>query len=220
MPVARWRHEEFIRASTAIAAAPLVPEIRLHLATEVTPLWHATGAYLQQMDIEPPFWAFAWVGGQALSRYVLDHPEVVAGRSVLDIGAGGGIVSIAAVLAWARHVMALDVDPLAAAACRLNATLNDTADRITTETADATGCELGSFDLVLAGDVCYARGESELLVHRLRECTAPVLLGDPGRQFLPREGVHRIATYAVPTSREIEAAAVTEASVWRIDHTT
>lgn len=210
------KSEDFIRANTVVEAARLVPEIRLYLATELTPLWHATESYLDQHDIEPPFWAFAWVGGQALARYILDHPGAVAGRHVLDIGSGGGIVSIAAVLAGAAHVTALDIDPLAATACQMNARFNGTADGITTETADAVGYDLAPFDLILVGDVCYARGESDEITRHLREATVPVLFGDPGRQFLPRAGIRLVATYTVETSRELEADAVIEASIWRM----
>lgn len=208
--------EDFIRANTVAEASKLVPEIRLHLATEMTPLWHATESYLKQNGIDPPFWAFAWVGGQALARYVLDHPEVVAGLNVLDIGSGGGIVAIAAVLAGAERVTALDVDPLAAAACRLNAQLNGTADRIATQTADAITYDFAPFDLILVGDVCYTRGASDDLARRLRQATAPVLLGDPGRQFLPRRDIRLLATYTVETSRELEAGSMTQASIWRM----
>lgn len=208
--------DDFIRTNTAVEATELVPEIRLYLATEVTPLWHTTGSYLKQIDIDPPFWAFAWVGGQALARYVLDHPRMVTGLNVLDIGSGGGIVSIAAVLAGAAHVTALDIDPMAAAACRLNAQLNGTADRITTETADAIVYDYARFDLILVGDVCYTRGESDDLARHLRKASVPVLFGDPGRQFLPRDGICRIATHTVATSRELEAESVTEAGVWRM----
>lgn len=208
--------EDFIRAHTVVEATTLIPEVRLHLATEVTPLWHATGAYLSQQNIDPPFWAFAWVGGQALARYVLDHPQVVANLIVLDIGSGGGIVSIAAVLAGAAHVTALDIDLMAAAACRLNAQLNGTADRITTETADAIVYDYSRFDLILVGDVCYTRGESDDLARHLRKAAAPVLFGDPGRQFLPLADIRKVASYGVATSRELEAESVTEASVWRM----
>ena len=208
--------EDFIRANTVVEASKLVPEIRLHLATEVTPLWHATESYLNQINIDPPFWAFAWVGGQALARYILDNPEVVAGLNVLDIGSGGGIVAIAAVLSGAEHVTALDIDPLAAAVCRLNAQLNGIDDRISTETADAIIYDFAPFDLILVGDVCYTRGASVDLTHHLMEAAAPVLLGDPGRQFLPRQGIRRVATYTVETSRELEAASITQASIWRM----
>jgi predicted nicotinamide N-methyase len=210
------KSEDFICANTVVDAPKLVPEIRLHLATELTPLWHATESYMNQININAPFWAFAWVGGQALARYILDNPESVVGLNVVDIGSGGGIVSIAAVLAGAEHVTALDFDPLAAAVCRLNAQLNGTADRITTETANAITYDFAPFDLILVGDVCYTRGESADLTHRLKKATTPVLFGDPGRQFLPRQGIRQIATYTVETSRELEADAITEASIWRM----
>ena len=210
------KSDDFIRANAVVEAPKLVPEIRLHLATEVTPLWHATESYLNQINIAPPFWAFAWVGGQALARYILDNPTVVSGLKVLDIGSGGGIVSIAAALAGAQNVTALDIDPLAAAACRMNAELNGTAVRITIEIADAILYDFAPFDLILLGDVCYTRGESANLVRRLREASARVLFGDPGREFLPRQQIRRIATYAVETGRELEADAITQASVWRL----
>lgn len=210
------KYERFILESTAVQSTPLLPEIRLHLATEITPLWHATESYLEQQGIDPPFWAFAWVGGQALARYVLDHPDTVAGLTVLDIGCGGGIVSIAAALAGARRVTALDVDALAGAACAINAALNGVAERVGIETADAIGYDLKPFDIVLVGDVCYTRGESDELARHLSTSCVPVLLGDPGRQFLPRASIRHVASYTVATSRELEAEAVTQANVWRL----
>jgi predicted nicotinamide N-methyase len=208
--------EDFIRASTAIEAPPLVPEIRLHLATELTPLWHATESYLNQRNIGAPFWAFAWVGGQALARYILDRPTVAEGKRIVDIGSGGGIVSIAAAMAGAAQVTALDIDPLAASVCRMNAALNRVAAEIATETADALTYDLTPFDLVLVGDVCYTRGESRDLAEHVRRQPAPVLFGDPGRQFLPRADLEHLAAYTVPTSKEIEADDISEASVWRM----
>src|SRR5262249_15018754 len=126
--------ESFVRSKTAIGTPPLVPEIRLHLATEVTPIWQATEESLAGYGVPPPFWAFAWAGGQALARYLLDHPEIVAGREVLDIGSGSGIVAIAAAKAGASRVTAAEIDPFAAAAIAMNAPLNDVA--ITVETRD------------------------------------------------------------------------------------
>lgn len=208
--------DEFIRASTAIERPPLVPEIKLHLATELTPLWHATESYLNQQNIGAPFWAFAWVGGQALARYLLDRPSVAEGKRIIDIGSGGGIVSIAAAMAGAAHVTALDVDPLADTVCQLNAALNDVAAAITTETADAITYDLSPFDLILVGDVCYTRGESQELAEHVRAEAAPVLFGDPGRQFMPRKDLEHLASYSVPTSKEIEADDIAEASVWRM----
>ncbi len=208
--------DDFIKANTVVESAPLVPEIRLHLATELTPLWHATESYLNQSNIGAPFWAFAWIGGQALARFILDEPDAIAGLHVVDIGSGGGIVSIAAAMAGALHITALDIDPVAATVCELNAALNDVEARITTATGDAIGYDFSPFDLILVGDVCYTRGESEDLTDHLRKAAAPVLFGDPGRQFMPREGIRQVATYSVETSQEIEANPITEASVWRM----
>lgn len=208
--------EDFIRASTAIEAPPLVPEIRLHLATELTPLWHATESYLNQRNIGAPFWAFAWVGGQALARYILDRPSVAEGKRIVDIGSGGGIVSIAAAMAGAAQVTALDIDPLAGPVCRMNAALNGVAATIVTETADAITYDLAAFDLILVGDVCYTRGESRDLAEHVRRQPAPVLFGDPGRQFMPRADLEHLQAYTVPTSKEIEADDIAEASVWRM----
>ena len=208
--------DEFIRASTAVEHTPLVPEISLHLATELTPLWHATESYLNQQNIGAPFWAFAWVGGQALARYILDRPSVAEGKRIIDIGSGGGIVSIAAAMAGAEHVLALDVDPLAATVCQMNAELNGVATVIETEIADAITYDLSPFDLILVGDVCYTRGESQELAEHVRKQAAPVLFGDPGRQFMPRADLEHLAAYSVVTSKEIEANEITEASVWRM----
>jgi predicted nicotinamide N-methyase len=208
--------DDFIRANTRIEHPPLVPEIRLHLATELTPLWYATESYLNQRNIGAPFWAFAWAGGQALARYILDRPQTVAGLHVVDIGAGGGIVAIAAALAGAARVTALDIDPVAAEACMVNATLNGVAGRIETVTADAIAYDLARFDLILVGDVCYTRGESQELAAHVKAEAAPVLFGDPGRQFMPRADLIHLAAYSLPTSKEIEADEIMEASVWRM----
>lgn len=208
--------DDFIRANCTVETTALVPEIRLHLATELTPLWHATKSFLNQVNINAPFWAFAWVGGQALARYVLDNPETVEGLRLVDIGSGGGIVSIAAALAGAEHVVALDIDSVAATVCAMNAALNGVADQIETAEGDAIGYDFAAFDLILVGDVCYTRGEAQDLTHHLRNAAAPVLFGDPGRQFMPRDGIDQVATYSVETSEEIEANPITEASVWRM----
>ena len=208
--------EEFVSASTTIEATPLVPEIRLHLATELTPLWHATESFLNKQNIDAPFWAFAWVGGQALARYVLDRPDVVRGKRVADIGSGGGIVSIAAAKAGAQRVVALDIDPLAAFVCGLNAGLNGAETLVERVTADAIEYDLSAFDLILVGDVCYTRGEAQDLTRHLDRQVAPVFFGDPGRQFMPRENLRHLAAYDVVTSTEIEAEEITEASVWQM----
>src|SRR5258707_541008 len=145
----------FIRHNTAIVAPPLVPEIRLHLATEVTPIWEATEESLAQGAVPPPYWAFAWAGGQALARFLLDHPERVAGRAVLDFGAGSGLVAIAAAKAGALSVTAAEIDHFAAAAIAANAELNGVAVAVTT--VDVLDIADVPWDVVTAGDVCYER---------------------------------------------------------------
>jgi predicted nicotinamide N-methyase len=206
----------FIRANTAVAAPPLVPEIRLHLATEITPLWEATEALLAQHGLDPPYWAFAWAGGQALARYLLDHRDAVAGRRVLDFGAGSGLVAIAAALAGAAAVTAAEIDPFAAAAIALNAAASGVT--VAVETADVIG-RPAAWDLVLAGDMCYERPLAQRLTFWLRGLAAagvPVLLGDPGRTYLPKEGLAPLARYTVPVSRELEDRDQREGVVWRL----
>ena len=171
-----------------------MPEIRLHLATEVTPLWHATEATLEKSQLPPPYWAFAWPGGQALARHLLDHPELVAGKSVLDIGAGSGLVSIAAKQAGAAHVTAAEIDAFAIAAIRLNAALN--AVSIEIESRDLIGGD-SRWDTILVGDMCYERPLADRLTAWLRALAArgaTVLLGDPGRAYLPKDGLRRDRT--------------------------
>jgi predicted nicotinamide N-methyase len=206
----------FVRANTVLAAPPLVPELRLHLASEVTALWQATEATLDQTQLPPPYWAFAWAGGQALARFVLDHPETVRGLSVLDIGAGSGLVAIAAAKAGARTVTAAEIDPFAAAAIALNAAVNG-AD-VTIETGDIIG-SAAAWDVVLAGDMCYERPLAERLTAWLTACAAAgalVLLGDPGRAYLPHAGIEEVARYTVPTPLELEDRTARESVVWRL----
>jgi predicted nicotinamide N-methyase len=207
----------FIRANTAIAVPPLVPEIRLHLASEVTPLWHATEATLQQTQLPPPYWAFAWAGGQALARFVLDHPEAVRGRRVLDFGAGSGLVAIAAMKAGARHVTAAEIDAFAAAAIRLNAALNDVV--IDIAIADLLTGAPAPWETVLIGDMCYERPLAERLTLWLSDQArrgATVLLGDPGRTYLPTAGLTEIARYQVPTPLDLEDRTMREGVIWRL----
>jgi predicted nicotinamide N-methyase len=206
----------FIRANTLVAAPPLVPEIRLHLASEITPLWQATEAALARDQLPPPYWAFAWAGGQALARHLLDHPGLVHGKSVLDFGAGSGLVAIAAAKAGARAVTAAEIDPFAAAAIALNAAENGVAIKL------AAGDIIGSaprWDIVLAGDMCYERPLAERLAAWLGRCAAAgalVLLGDPGRAYLPRTGLSELARYTVPTPLELEDRTARETIVWRL----
>lgn len=195
--------EAFVRANTLPAQAPLVPELTLHLATEITPIWQATEDRLSEKNIEPPFWAFAWPGGQALARHLLDHPEVVAGRRVLDFAAGCGIAAIAAARAGAATVEAAEIDPLAAAAIRLNAAAN--GQPVTVLAADLVGTA-GRWDFVLCGDVCYQAPMTKHIMPWLRRLAhaAEVWLADPGRAYLPDEGLTSIARYGVPTTLELE----------------
>ena len=207
----------FIRANTAIATPALVPEIRLHLATEVTPLWHATEATLETSQLPPPYWAFAWPGGQALARHLLDHPALVAGKTVLDIGAGSGLVAIAAKRAGAACVVAAEIDGFALAAIALNAALNAVA--IERAAADLVG-EAGAWDVILVGDMCYERPLADRLTTWLRAlaaCGALVFLGDPGRAYLPQTGLVEIGRYTVPTSLDLEDRTTRETLIWRLD---
>ena len=207
---------EFIRANTALIAPPLVPEIQLHLATEVVPLWRKTEEELEAEGVPPPYWAFAWAGGQALARYVLDHPKEVAGRSVLDFGSGSGLVAIAAHMAGAARVYATDTDHFAVAAISLNAHANNA--RIDMIERDLIGSP-GSWDVILLGDMCYERPLAARLLPWLREqnsAATAVLLGDPGRSYFPRSGIEKVATYRVQTTRELEDREIRETSVYRL----
>jgi predicted nicotinamide N-methyase len=206
--------DTFIRDNSQLLAPPLVPEIRLHLASEVIPLWRKTEEELAKIGVPPPYWAFAWAGGQALARYVLDHPDIVLGKRVLDFGAGSGLVALAAAKAGAAHVIAADIDPFAIAAIARNATVNGVA--IETVADDVIGgTEL--FDLILVGDMCYERPLAERLMLWLKSSTAQVLLGDPGRSYFPKTGLTQLASYSVPTTRELEDREIRETGVWRLD---
>jgi predicted nicotinamide N-methyase len=207
----------FVRRNTAIAASPLVPEIRLHLATEITPIWQASEESLARSAVPPPFWAFAWAGGQALARYLLDHPETVAGRGVLDFGSGSGLVAIAAAKSGARSVLAADIDHFAAAAIAANAALNDVAIAVTT--ADVIGAADPRWQLTTAGDVCYEREMADRVIPWLRKLAGGgclVLLGDPGRTYLPAKGLRELDRYTVPTSRELEDRDTRDGVVWEV----
>ena len=207
----------FVRSNTAIAAPPLVPEIRLHLATEVTPIWQATEDSLARGQVPPPFWAFAWAGGQALARYILDNPETVAGKDVLDVASGSGMVAIAAAKAGARRVTASDIDQFAATAIALNATLNEVS--IAVDTRDLLDRGPAGWAVVTAGDVCYEEPMASRIIALLRRIAARgrlALLGDPGRAYLPREGLVERARYVVPVSRELEDREAREGVVFQV----
>jgi predicted nicotinamide N-methyase len=193
----------FIAAHTTIGRAPLVPEIALYLATEITPIWQATEDWLAARNLAPPFWAFAWPGSQALARHVLDHPATVAGRRVLDFAAGCGLAAIACARTGAAAVEAAEIDPMAHAAIALNAALNQT------EAVVAVGDVIGApcrWDLILCGDVCYEAPMTAHILPWLRRMAdaAEVWIADPGRAYLPRCGLVAFAEYRVPTTLELE----------------
>jgi predicted nicotinamide N-methyase len=205
----------FIRTNTRLRAVPLVPEIATFVADEAVPLWQKTEEELNEAGLPPPFWAFAWAGGQALARYVLDHAELVTGKRVLDLASGSGLVGIAA---GAREVTAADIDRFAGVAARINAAENAVAlticaDDLLRSTSDA------QWDAVLAGDIFYERDTAELafafLARRARS-GARILIGDPGRSYLPKDKLTHLAEYHVPVTRELEDAEIKRTSVWTI----
>ena len=205
--------EDFIKANSIVMAPPLVPEIKLHLASEVVPLWRATEEELAANGLPPPYWAFAWAGGQALARYVLDHPETVRGKRVLDIGAGSGLVGLAAARAGADDVLAADIDSFACAAIRLNAAANDSAIRVTREDLIGAPC---TWDLILVGDLFYERPLAERLLAWLRPLAVPALLGDPGRNYFPKSGIAELARYKVQTTRDLEDREIRDTGVYKL----
>lgn len=209
----------FIRANTRLRPVPHVPEISLYVADEAVPLWHKTEEELGAMGLPPPYWAFAWAGGQALARYVLDHPAIVAGRRVLDLASGSGLVAVAAARAGAASVLAADIDHVAIAAVVLNAAENGVA--VTTTTADLLGAEAPALaphpDVVLAGDIFYERDTAARAFAFLSGAAAAgaaVLIGDPGRAYLPKGELVKVAEYAVPVTRELEDNDIKRTAVW------
>jgi predicted nicotinamide N-methyase len=207
----------FIRNNTRLLPVPHAPEISLHVADEATVLWQKTEDELGEIGLPPPFWAFAWAGGQALARYILDNPGLVAGQRVLDFASGSGLVAIAAAKAGAAYVAASEIDAFAAEAIGINAAANHVADRISVSLADIVGTD-GGWDTVLAGDICYQRDIAErvtIWLQALSRRGAQVLIGDPARSYLPRDALEEIATYQVPTTRMLEDAEIKKSSVWR-----
>jgi predicted nicotinamide N-methyase len=210
---------EFIRSQTVLAKAPIVPEIELYLATEITPIWQITEERLKGGDLPPPYWAFAWPGGQGLARYVLDHPEAIKGERALDFGAGGGIAAIAAAKAGAKISLADDIDLLAQTAILLNAGHNGAKVDIH-RVADMERA-IKNVDLILAGDVCYNLAMSTVVLRWLHLCVAAgvrVLIADPGRAYVPKEDVIEVARYEVPTSRELEDRDSRTVIVWELQN--
>jgi predicted nicotinamide N-methyase len=205
----------FVRAHTRLSPVPLVPEIVLHQADEAIALWERTETDSATRQ-PPPFWAFAWAGGQALARYVLDNPSLVSGRGVLDLAAGSGLVAIAAAKAGAASVTAVDIDPLSLAAVAANASAN--AVPVTAVERDVLDDQPAA-DVILAGDVFYSREMAERMMSYLRRAAAggaEVLVGDPGRAYLPVSGLRKVAAYEVPVVATLEDAAIKHTTVWEI----
>ncbi|MDX7950206.1 50S ribosomal protein L11 methyltransferase [Lichenihabitans sp. Uapishka_5] len=209
------RRDTFIKTKTRLVAVPAVPTIQLFTADEATELWEQTEAEMGRIGLPPPFWAFPWAGGQALAAYLTQHPEVVRGRSVLDVASGSGLVAIAAARAGAFRVWANDIDLFAQAAARLNAVANGVGVELLP--GDRVGTDDG-WDVVLAGDVSYERDMATHLLdwlEALHRRGALVLLGDPGRSYLPRDRLIEIASYEVPVTRALEDADVKRSAVLR-----
>ncbi len=207
--------ERFILDNTALMAPPHVPEIRLRLADEAHDLWQRTEEELAEIGLPPPFWAFAWAGGQGLARHILDHPQLVQGRRVLDLATGSGLVAIAAMRSGALQVLGSDIDPFCATAVRLNAEANGVDIAFTGR--DLVGQDEG-WEVVLAGDVFYDRAFADRLVPWFRALTARgalVLVGDPGRSYLPKDSLVEMAVYEVAVTRALEDAEVKRTTVWR-----
>lgn len=211
-------HAAFIRAHTRLQRPPHAPEIELWLADEVTPIWRMTEEELGAMGLPPPFWAFAWAGGQALARYLLDHPDEVAGKRVLDFATGSGLVAIAAAKAGAASVLANDIDDYCAAAVMVNAEANRVVIEFTGE--NLLEADPPAADLICAGDVCYEKPMTDRMLAWLRVARdrgARVLIGDPGRSYFPKQGLTRLAEYQVATTRELEDYEIKRTGVWALD---
>ncbi|TWF73714.1 class I SAM-dependent methyltransferase [Kitasatospora viridis] len=208
----------FVRERTRRGPVPFVPEIELHMAEEVLELWEALEAARGEVGLPPPFWAFPWAGGVAVARYVLDHPETVAGRRVLDLAAGSGLVAVAAALCGASSVLAIDIDPYAIAATEVNAAANGV--RVEALAQDVLDGDGGPAEVVLAGDVFYERTMAARFLpflERARARGAEVVVGDPGRAYLPRERFTSVAAYQVPVVADLEDTALKTTTVWRLD---
>ncbi len=209
--------ETFIRANTDIITPPHVPEVRLHLASEAHDLWLKTEDELQEIGLPPPFWAFAWAGGQGLARHVLDHPDLIRGKHVLDFASGSGLVAIAAMKAGAASVLAADIDPWAETAVRLNADLNGVDVRFSGD--GRIGLDDG-VEVLLAGDVFYDKAFADRLIPwftALSNRGAAVIVGDPGRSYCPKDRMRALATYEVKVTRALEDSDVKKTTVWQFN---
>jgi predicted nicotinamide N-methyase len=210
----------FIRANTRLKPVPHVPEIVLHVAEESVPIWQKTEEELNAMGLPPPYWAFAWAGGQALARYVLDHPAEVAAMRVLDLAAGSGLVAIAAARAGAVPVIAADIDAFTEPAIALNAAANDVyIESLTQDLLDRPAPAAPRYDTILVGDLFYERDTAAralAFLDRNAAAGSRVLIGDPGRTYLPKDRLAKLAEYSVPVTRELEDMEIKRTSVWEL----
>ncbi|MFC3078982.1 class I SAM-dependent methyltransferase [Phenylobacterium terrae] len=208
----------FILENTTLQAPPHTPELTLHLADEITPIWRMTEEALETLGLPPPFWAFAWAGGQALARYVLDNPQIVAGKRVIDFASGSGIVGVAAAKAGAAEVLCADIDAFCGAAAHLNAAANGVALK-TTEQNLLDRPPPPQAEVILAGDICYEAplaGQVMDWLTAAKAAGALVLVGDPGRSYFPGERLTKLIEYQVPTTRELEDMEVKKTAVWAL----
>lgn len=211
------RQRSFIRHWTRLASPQLVPEVRLHLADQLMPLWEALARDASDPELPPPYWAFAWAGGQAVARYVLDHQELVGGRSVVDLATGSGLCAIAALLAGAREVLAIDIDPWARDAVALNASANGL--HVPFSADDPLGDDPPDAEVILAGDIGYEWTLADRGVAWLRRAAArgaTVLIGDPERHHLPHEGLVALDVRDVPTTLDLEQVTSKRTTVYRV----
>jgi predicted nicotinamide N-methyase len=210
----------FILANTRLTPAPHVPEIALYVADESVAIWRRTEEELDRIGLPPPYWAFAWAGGQALARYVLDHREEVAGKRVLDLASGSGLVAIAAAIAGAAPVIAADIDAFTESAVALNAAANGVyIEIITQDLLDRPAPLAPRYDIILVGDLFYERDTAARALAFLDRNAAAgtrVLVGDPGRTYLPKDRLTRLAEYSVPVTRELEDMEIKRTSVWAL----
>lgn len=209
--------QRFIHANTKLIAPPLVPELKLHLATESLPIWQKTEDELGEMNVPPPYWAFAWAGGQALARHILDRPELVAGKCVLDLGTGSGLTALAPMQAGATSALAADIDALALIATRMNAAANGL--EVLTTAEDLLARPPDRFDVVLVGDLFYERQLADKVlayIDAARAAGALVLIGDPQRNYFPRDRFSQVAEFRVPVTRELEDAEIKRTAVWQV----
>ena len=216
MSVPALDRRAFILEHTRLLPVPHAPEISLYVAQEATELWQKTEDELAVIGLPPPFWAFAWAGGQALARYLLDDPAIVRGHRVLDFASGSGLVAIAAARCGASAVEACDIDAFAAEAIALNAAANGVD--VTVRLGDLIGRDEG-WDVICAGDVCYEKAMAQSVVAWLTQLAsrgARVLIGDPGRSYLPKDRMEPLASYAVPVTRSLEDADIKHSTVWRL----